>query len=167
METRDTIDKFVKLSRYERKKEAYISVEYGGKFLSRFHFSLNIEKPFVTARFGDTWKEHAKAFLVSDLIKIMMKITNNNPDKIVGGLTTGKIRWTTITDDVWDSDKEIEFDITADDKWRLYTINVGPERYWVGYINNLRIYPFTDGWEKDQFAIKYIKIPKRESNVIF
>ena len=87
-----------------------------------------------------------------------MKITNNNTDKVVGGLTTGKIRWTTTSDDVWNSDKEIEFDITADDKWRLYTINLGPEKYWVGYINNLRVYPIVDGYSDINFIIKNICI---------
>ncbi len=91
-------------------------------------------------------------------INIMMKLTNNNTHKVVGGLTTGKIRWTTIEDNTWTADKEIEFDIVSDDKWRLYTINLGPEVKWVGYVDNLRIYPFTDGWSGDQFAIKYIKI---------
>lgn len=91
-------------------------------------------------------------------IKIMMKLTNNNTNKIVGGLTKGKIRWLTTTDTLWDSNKEIEFDITADDQWHLYTINVGPSSRWVGYINNLRIYPFTDGWSGDQFTIRFIKI---------
>ena len=29
-------------------------------------------------------------------VKIMMKITNNNSDKAIQGLTTGRIQWTTI-----------------------------------------------------------------------
>ena len=91
-------------------------------------------------------------------IKIMMKVTNNNTNKIVGGLTKGRVQWTTISDDIWNSTKQTEFDIIADGKWRLYTINVGPVASWVGYINNLRIYPFIDGWSGDQYAIKFIRI---------
>jgi len=91
-------------------------------------------------------------------VKIMMKITNNNSDKAVQGLTTGRIRWTTLSDGVWNSNKQMDFDITADDEWHLYTINMGEKQWWQGDVNNLRIYPFIDGWAEDQFAIKYIKI---------
>ena len=91
-------------------------------------------------------------------VKIMMKITNNNSDKVVQGLTTGRIQWVTIDNSSWSTDKQIDFDITADDKWRLYLINMGPKQKWQGDINNLRIYPFIDGWLGDEFAIKFIKI---------
>jgi hypothetical protein len=91
-------------------------------------------------------------------VKIMMKITNNNNDKAVQGLTTGRIQWVTIDNSSWSTDKQIDFDITADDKWRLYLINMGPKQKWQGDINNLRIYPFIDGWLGDEFAIKFIKI---------
>ena len=91
-------------------------------------------------------------------VQIMMKITDNNQDAAVPTLTKGKIRWATIEDSVWDSDKEFEFDLIIDDQWHLYTLNLGPAKYWVGEINNLRIYPFIDGREGDQFAIKYIRI---------
>lgn len=91
-------------------------------------------------------------------VRILMKITNNNSNKLVQGLTTGKLRWTRTVDSVWNSDKEIEFDIISDNKWHLYDINVGPEQYWQSSINNLRVYPFIDGWSGDEFAIKYIKI---------
>ena len=93
-------------------------------------------------------------------IKIMMKITNRNPDKVVGGLTTGRIQWTTLSDGTWNSSKQMDFDIVADDEWRLYTINMGPAQWWQGDITNLRIYPFLDGWPSDQFSIKYIKFIK-------
>ena len=91
-------------------------------------------------------------------IKIMMKITNNSPDAAVTTLTTGRIQWTVLGDSNWTSDKQMDFDIVADNKWRLYTINMGPAQWWQGDINNLRIYPFIDGRERDQFAIKFIKI---------
>jgi len=91
------------------------------------------------------------------IVKVMMKITDNN-NKAVGGLTTGKIRWVTLNDGSWNSDKEEEFDLINDDEWHLYQINMGPVKDWQGDISNLRVYPFTDGWEKDQFAIKFIRI---------
>jgi len=89
-------------------------------------------------------------------IKIMMKITDNNSNK--AGPTKGRIRWLRLSDNTWNSDKQVDFDVTADDKWHLYTINLGPKQWWQGNINNLRIYPFIDGWDGDQFAIKFIKI---------
>jgi hypothetical protein len=91
-------------------------------------------------------------------VRIMMKITNNNTHKLVTGLTTGRIQWLTLVDDVWDTVKQADFDIVADDQWRLYEVNMGPEKAWVGSINNLRVYPFIDGFEGDQFTIKFIKI---------
>ena len=91
-------------------------------------------------------------------IKVMMKVTNNNSDKVVGSMTTGRIQWVTLNDSIWDSNKQTDFDLIVDNKWHLYQINMGPEPYWQGDVNNLRIYPFIDGWPDDQFAIKYIKI---------
>ena len=91
-------------------------------------------------------------------VKLMMKITDNNPNKVYDSLTTGKLQWVTLTDSVWNDDKSLEFDIIADDQWHLYVINVGPAKYWISDISNIRVFPFTDGWEGDQFAIKYIKI---------
>ena len=96
------------------------------------------------------------------VVKIMMKITNNNLDKSVQGLSTGRLRWVSLSDGVWNSNKQVDFDIVADDKWRLYTINMGPFQWWQGDISNLRIYPFIDGWSGDEFAIKYIKISSRD-----
>ena len=91
-------------------------------------------------------------------VKIMMKITNNSPNTTATTLTTGRIQWTVLGDSTWTSDKQIDFDIIDDNKWRLYTVNMGPAQNWQGNINNLRIYPFVDGKNKDQFAIKFIKI---------
>ena len=91
-------------------------------------------------------------------LNIMMKITNNNPDKVVQGLTTGRVQWTRIDDGTFNSDKQYDFDLIADDKWHLYSVSLGPAQWWQGDINNLRVYPFVDGWKGDQFAIKFIKI---------
>ena len=89
-------------------------------------------------------------------IKIMMKITSNDTSKTTPEV--GKIRWTRLGDSSWDSDKEYEFDIYADDEWHLYQIDMGPAQWWVGSITNLRIYPIFDGWKEDKFAIKYITV---------
>ena len=89
-------------------------------------------------------------------VQIMMKITSDDSTKVP---TKGKLQWVTLNDTMWDSYKEYEFDLhTSDDQWHQYSLNMGPSQYWHGDINNLRIYPFTDGHYKDRFAIKYIRI---------
>ncbi|GAG03934.1 unnamed protein product, partial [marine sediment metagenome] len=92
------------------------------------------------------------------VLNIMMKVTDNNPHKTVPSLTTGRVQWTRLGDTSWNSDKQYDFDIVSDDKWRLYSINLGPAQWWQGNINDLRIFPFIDGFHGDQFAIKFIKI---------
>ncbi len=97
------------------------------------------------------------------VIQIRMKITNNA--SMSGGwswttqeLTTGRVRWTTLADSVWDSDKQVDFDLIDDNAWHVYTINMGPSKEWVGYVNNIRIYPFVGARNRDKFAISYVKI---------
>ncbi|MHA2217466.1 MAG: discoidin domain-containing protein, partial [Candidatus Hodarchaeales archaeon] len=93
------------------------------------------------------------------VVKLMMKITSNDSRS---GLTNGRIRWTTTNDGTWTATKQENFTIIADDKWHLYQINMGPKQYWQGNINNFRIYPFTDGWAGDEFAIKFLKVSSVE-----
>jgi hypothetical protein len=88
-------------------------------------------------------------------IKVMMKLTTNNP---LRSATKGKVRWLLLGDEIWNSDKEHEFDLISDDKWHLYDINLGPSQRWQGDINQLRFYPMIDGSSGDKFAIKYIKV---------
>lgn len=90
------------------------------------------------------------------LIRVMMKITSN--EDVKPGPTKGKIRWVRYGDVVWNTAKEYEFDIVVDDSWHLYEIDMSPAQWWQGNINNIRVYPFIDGWAGDQFAIKYIQI---------
>jgi hypothetical protein len=87
-------------------------------------------------------------------VKVMMKITANGATPP----TTGRIMWTRLGDSNWNSDKQTDFALIADDKWNLYTINLGPEQWWQGNISNLRFYPFIDGRDGDQFAIRFIRI---------
>jgi len=92
------------------------------------------------------------------IIKLTMRVINRNLDvlKGAGSLTTGRIQWVSIEESIWDDIKQKDFSIVADGKWHIYTLNMGPSTSWVGRINNLRIYPFIDGWEKDSFAISSI-----------
>ena len=90
------------------------------------------------------------------IVQIMMKITVKDSDKKP---TKGRMRWVTLNDAIWDTNKEHTFDLyTGDDQWHQYYLNLGPSQYWQGDINNLRVYPFTDGRYQDKFAIKYIRV---------
>jgi hypothetical protein len=93
-------------------------------------------------------------------IKLAMKITANSTKE---GPTTGRIQWTRSDDHVWDTYKLLDFDLIIDDEWHSYTINMGPSKSWQGSIDNLRIYPFIDGWSEDQFAIKSIRMSSLDS----
>jgi len=91
-------------------------------------------------------------------VKIVMKI---NPINATGNTqvpTTAKLQWRTLTNSSWDSDKETEFDIEADNKWRAYYIQMADEYYWQGDVNDLRVYPATDSIPDNEFFIKQIKI---------
>jgi len=79
--------------------------------------------------------------------------------------TQGKIRWRTLQDSNWDSSKEMYFDMEADNKWHTYIINVGIAQWWVGDVNDLRIWPsVTDGEDGDEFFIRAIDIFSTESH---
>ena len=99
------------------------------------------------------------------MIKIVMKVVNKNTDIFKGdyGLTTGRIQWVSLEEDLWDSIKQYDFPIIADEKWHTYELNMGSHAAWVGSINNLRIYPFIDGWKKDCFAISFIGLGSTET----
>ena len=91
-------------------------------------------------------------------IEFIMKVVDNNPDRVVKGLKKGKLAWMRTDDSEWSSERELEFDIKEAGIWKYYKINMGPETWWQGAINNLRFYPFVDAREGDQFFIKFIRI---------
>jgi len=99
------------------------------------------------------------------MIKIIMKVINKNTDVFKGdySLTTGRVQWISLEEDLWDSIKQYDFPIIADGKWHTYEFNMGSHTAWVGSINNLRIYPFIDGWKKDCFAISFIGLGSTET----
>jgi len=73
--------------------------------------------------------------------------------------TQGKLRWRTLQDANWSSDKEIYFDMEADNKWHTYLINVGIQQWWQGDVNDLRIWIATGNIEDgDEFFIRAIDI---------
>lgn len=92
------------------------------------------------------------------MLKINMKLTlpDNYGKKSIP--TKGKVMWQTAADQTWTDAKSKEFDISITDQWYTYIINLGEARYWLGNVNNLRIYPFIDGFDDIKFMIKHITI---------
>jgi len=79
--------------------------------------------------------------------------------------TKAKIRWRSLQSVNWDEDKELYFDIEADNNWHTYVINMGIAQFWQGDINDLRIWPVTaDAEDGDEFFIRGIDIFSSESH---
>ena len=71
----------------------------------------------------------------------------------------GRLKWQTLSDPVWDEDKQYDFEIFADNKWHTYILNMAELQYWQGDVNDLRIYPIlADGKDGDEFYIRDIQI---------
>lgn len=90
-------------------------------------------------------------------IALRFKYKKNRIDSIA---TKGKIQFTTASDSLFNSDKEIEFDLIADNEWHTYYINMGPISTWVGNITNLKIFFSTNGQFSDEVFLSFIKIQK-------
>jgi len=125
------------------------NVLFGSSYLNECHIgrtevflSVNAEKYFFT--------------------EFLLKVVDENPNKVIKGLTKGKIMWLRTDDNDWSSDRTIEFDITGVNTWEYYKLNLGPYKWWQGDINNLRFYPFTDGHEGDKFFLKSLKITSED-----
>ena len=88
-------------------------------------------------------------------LRIQMKLSATRDGSHI---TQGKVQWIKDGDILWDDDKSAEFDVVADDKWRYYDINLGPEQWWQGDIRNLRIFPFLHTRTGDRFFIRSISI---------
>lgn len=91
-------------------------------------------------------------------IEFILKVVDENTNKTVPSLTKGKIGWKRVGDPSWSTDRELEFNISEIGTWKYYSLNMGPETWWQGDINDIRFYPFTDGKTNDKFFIKYIRI---------
>jgi len=87
-------------------------------------------------------------------LRISMKI-NPNTGSVP---TTGRVMWRTLSHTSWDSDKTYDFTVYPDNVWHTYNLNMGNAQWWQGDVNDLRIYPVTDGADGDEFFIREIKI---------
>mgnify|MGYP001224174190 CR=1 FL=1 len=92
-------------------------------------------------------------------VKIVMRLSlkERADDQLIP--STGRVRWTTLNDAVWNEFKQLDFDLICDDKWHTYVLNMGESQWWIGDINNLRVYPIlNNGKDGDEFLIKSIEI---------
>jgi hypothetical protein len=71
--------------------------------------------------------------------------------------TTGKIQFQTSADPAYDSEKEIEFEMSTDNAYNEYIIDMSGVRDWVGNVTRIRLYPFIDGDEGYVVHIKSIE----------
>jgi hypothetical protein len=79
--------------------------------------------------------------------------------------TQALLAWRTLTDPIWDSDKQHLFNITVDGEWINYDIDMSPAQWWQGDIIDLRIYPiFNNARSGDKFFIKTIDIYSNNTN---
>lgn len=91
-------------------------------------------------------------------LKLTMKLTLPDDYGKKTLPTKGKVQWSEASNSVWLDDNTKEFDLNLTDQWYTYIINLGEAKYWIGNINNLRIYPIVDGFEDIKFMIKSIVI---------
>jgi len=92
------------------------------------------------------------------MLKLTMKITLPDDIKKHEVPTKGKVMWQTVADPTWYDGASKEFDLVLADQWHTYIINMGEAKDWIGYINNLRIFPIIDGFSGINFIIKSIVI---------
>jgi len=99
-------------------------------------------------------------------LKIVMKYNPKDRVGIHRLPTQAKVRWRTLADTDWNSEKEKFFSIEADNKWHTYILNMGTAQYWQGDVNDLRIWPAVDdAMDGDEFFIRTIEISSVELHV--
>jgi len=116
-------------------------------------FGTSLDRSCFISRYNIFLPIPAEKYYV---IKLTMKFSI--PDNLKTIPTKGRIMWLTNSDSTWDTNKTKDFDLQITDQWYTYVLNMGESQYWVGNINNLRIYPFIDGKPDIRFIIKSIRI---------
>lgn len=97
-------------------------------------------------------------------VVIRYKYIKNRTDSIAN---LGSLQFLTTADPVWNSDKEIEFEVIPDGKWHSYILNLGPLDTWVGLVNNLRVYFAKNGAKGDEVFISDIRVREGQFNFCF
>jgi hypothetical protein len=93
-------------------------------------------------------------------VRIVMKLNfKERSESAVNLPTKGRVAWRTIASPVWNSDKQIDFDIEFSNDWITYFINMGEAQWWQGDISDLRIWPILEnGVDGDEFYIRVIEV---------
>lgn len=102
---------------------------------------------------------------VNDRIFFRMKYDKH--PKNSASTSFGKIRWTTVSDPVFNDSKSVTFDLFSDGRWHFYEINVGDTSTWVGEINRVQFFPCEDGARNDEFFLNFFEIGTNEFTFSF
>ena len=102
---------------------------------------------------------------VNDRIFFRLKYDKHPKNKALTSL--GKIRWTTVSDPLFDDTKSVTFDLISDQKWNFYEINVGDVGSWIGEINNIQFFPSIDGAFNDEFFLNFFEIGTNDFDFSF
>jgi hypothetical protein len=90
--------------------------------------------------------------------RIFFRLKYDRHPKNTNATNLGKIRFTTISDPIFNDEKSVTFEIFPDGKWHFYEINVGEVGTWVGSINNIRFFPCINGARNDEFFLNFFEI---------
>lgn len=90
--------------------------------------------------------------------KIFFRMKYDKHPKNNNSTNTGKIRWTTVADPIFDDIKSVNFNLISNGQWVFYEINVGEVASWVGLINNIQFFPSTNGAINDEFFLNFFEI---------
>jgi hypothetical protein len=90
--------------------------------------------------------------------RIFFRLKYDKHPKNTNATNTGKIRFTTTSDPVFDDDKSVTFTVIPDGRWHFYEINMGEVSTWVGNINNIRFFPCINGARNDEFFLNFFEI---------
>jgi len=90
--------------------------------------------------------------------RIFFRMKYDKHPKNTASTSLGKIRWTTVSDPIFNDIKSVTFELISDQKWIFYEINVGDVSTWVGEINNVQFFPSIDGAFNDEFFLNFFEI---------
>jgi hypothetical protein len=90
--------------------------------------------------------------------RIFFRLKYDKHPKNTNSTNTGKIRFTTTSDPVFDDIKSVTFTVVPDGRWHFYEINMGEVSTWVGNVNNIRFFPCINGARNDEFFLNFFEI---------
>lgn len=78
--------------------------------------------------------------------------------RVASVATQGKVQFKTASSPVFDSTRELSFNVIPDGKWHTYTLDMAPVTSWVGLVTNLKIFFATNGFKDDEIFLEFVKI---------